>query len=78
MTNRKYLKIMHRLGERLELVADTEPFDDDAFHEVTNAIVNTNRIWWHRRQRRRLSLALLCWVLFCILVGYVIYILAVP
>jgi len=78
MTDKQYLKIMRYLGEELEKVCDTEPYSLEAHQKVIKAIVSTNRTWWHSRQRRRMYLSVLCWVLFCILVGYVIYILAVP
>lgn len=64
MTDTEYLKIMYSLGDELERVTSTEPYDQEAYGKVIEAINRTNRIWW--RSRRRRHWGMICFCLFLI------------
>lgn len=74
MKDSEYLKQMVALGEELERVASSEPYDPDAYNKVIEAINRTNRVWYHgRRQRSWIShFVVISVILF---IAYLVYLL---
>jgi len=70
MNDRTYKKVMNALGEDLERINSTKPYDYEAYGETMLSIHRTNQVWLQSRRRRDWVMILLLWISGGALVGF--------
>ena len=75
MKDSEFIKKMLDINYILKVLADTQPYDEDAFASALDEMHRINHKWYRSRRHYPRFFVILLWILFGILIGLVFRIL---